>query len=111
MKVRLQLVNRATQKTLYMATGNDFVDLPWASWRQQLPIASILGVSNDEMEVGSIVKVHGSLCKLSDSSLVVTKDKLLNPLSAFQLSKRDAKLLLPSAPANCQSHQNSIPLQ
>ncbi|MCO5557163.1 hypothetical protein L7F22_010722 [Adiantum nelumboides] len=96
MKVRL-LVNRATQKILYMEAGNDFVDLLLGFL--QLPVASILGVFNGDLEVGSIGKVHESLRKLSASSLVVAKDKLLNPPSAFQLSKKNAKLLLPSAAA------------
>ncbi|MCO5610019.1 hypothetical protein L7F22_064254 [Adiantum nelumboides] len=103
------MVKRATQKILYMEAGNDFVDILLGFL--QLPVATILSIFNgridadDEgrgngaatiMEVGSISNVYERLRKLSDASLVVAKDKLLNPPSALQLSKKNPKLLLPA---------------
>ncbi|MCO5594996.1 hypothetical protein L7F22_049033 [Adiantum nelumboides] len=68
MKVRF-LVNRATQKILYMEAGNNFVNLLLGFL--QLSVVSILKVFNGSMEVGSISNIYESLLKLIDSSLLL----------------------------------------
>ncbi|MCO5571187.1 hypothetical protein L7F22_024921 [Adiantum nelumboides] len=94
MRVRF-LVNRSSQKILYMEAGKEFVDMLFGFL--QSPVATILsGLRKQaDMEVGSarsmepalgnMSNVYESLRRMSSSSLLVPKEGLLSPPCPSQL--------------------------
>lgn len=98
------LVNKVSKRILYMEAGKDVVDLLLAFL--QLPMATILSMLREKkgsaqvVKLGSISSIYESLQRMSDASLLVSKEKIINPpCPDLRLSKKCQQILvLPSAP-------------
>ncbi|MCO5577977.1 hypothetical protein L7F22_031815 [Adiantum nelumboides] len=122
MRVRF-LVNRSSQKILYMEAGKEFVDMLLGFL--QLPVATILsglrkqadmevgGARSMEPALGSMSNVYESLRRMSSSRLLVPKEGLLSPPCPLQLidcsSNESPSKLLQFPPASIAAERPQAP--